>query len=150
MKLIVLDKKKFQAQFSRCQTGLFALPPYGTVEVEYTEDILHKLTPSSAEATHPLPQFNQLVVAGTEFQAKVWHALLTIPSGTQVTYSDIARLIGYPKAVRAVGTAVGANPIGILIPCHRVIAKNGKIGGFAWGTELKEKWLALESTKAHP
>lgn len=81
---------------------------------------------------------------GTPFQHKVWEALLTIPSGKVVTYSDIAKQIGSPKAQRAVGSAVGRNPIFLLIPCHRIIAQNGKIGGFYWGTELKIKILKTE------
>jgi AraC family transcriptional regulator of adaptative response/methylated-DNA-[protein]-cysteine methyltransferase len=82
---------------------------------------------------------------GTEFQKKVWRALLDIPFGKTTTYSEIAQKIGAPKAVRAVGTAVGANPMGYIIPCHRVLPKAGGLGGFAWGPEMKQRMLNHEN-----
>jgi len=82
---------------------------------------------------------------GTEFQLKVWEALLQIPTGSLSTYSKIAASIDKPKAQRAVGTAVGQNPILYIIPCHRVIAQNGKIGGFYWGIEKKIELLNAEN-----
>ncbi|PCR93413.1 methylated-DNA--[protein]-cysteine S-methyltransferase [Pseudomonas allokribbensis] len=82
--------------------------------------------------------------AGTEFQKKVWAALLTIPFGETRTYSQIARQIGHPSAVRAVGAANGRNPISIIAPCHRVIGASGKLTGFAGGLEAKERLLTLE------
>lgn len=81
---------------------------------------------------------------GTDFQMAVWRALQNIPSGTTSTYALIAATIGRPKAVRAVGTAVGANPIGFLIPCHRVLRTDGGLGGFRWGLECKKKMLEWE------
>ncbi|WP_010300301.1 methylated-DNA--[protein]-cysteine S-methyltransferase [Candidatus Odyssella thessalonicensis] len=151
MKLIVLDKKSFSAQYPDRQVGRFRFSNYGAVEAEYSGSVLHRLTPSALTPSLPeLPQFTSLVVNGTVFQAKVWQALLDIPCGHTRAYSDIAQQIGHPKAMRAVGTAIGANPIGILIPCHRVIAKNGDLGGFAWGIDLKKQWLGLELTKEHP
>jgi methylated-DNA-[protein]-cysteine S-methyltransferase len=81
---------------------------------------------------------------GTEFQRSVWTALLTIPYGETRSYGDIARQIGRPAAVRAVGAANGRNPISIVAPCHRVIGANGKLTGFAGGLETKEYLLALE------
>lgn len=84
---------------------------------------------------------------GTPFQQKVWQALQDIPCGETVTYSDIAEQIGRPSAVRAVAAAIGANPVLMLIPCHRVIGKNGKLTGFRGGLEMKEKLLALETGK---
>ena len=86
-----------------------------------------------------------LNVKGTEFQLKVWKALLQIPAGALSTYSKIADAIGYPKAQRAVGTAIGKNPILYIIPCHRVIAQNGKMGGFYWGIEKKVELLNAEN-----
>lgn len=77
---------------------------------------------------------------GSDFQKRVWKALREIPSGTIVTYTDIAKKIGSPKAVRAVGAACGANPISIVTPCHRVIRKSGNLAGYFWGLERK-KWL---------
>lgn len=85
-----------------------------------------------------------LEFAGTEFQKKVWAALLTIPFGETRSYSEIARQIGNPSAVRAVGAANGKNPISIVAPCHRVIGASGKLTGFAGGLEAKEQLLTLE------
>ena len=81
---------------------------------------------------------------GTEFQLKVWNELLKIPYGETVSYSDIAKNIGKPKASRAVGNAVNKNPIFIIIPCHRVIGKSGSLVGFAYGIDKKEYLLNLE------
>ena len=86
-----------------------------------------------------------LYLKGTEFQLKVWEALLQIPTGSLSTYSKICKAIGNPKAQRAVGTAIGQNPILYIVPCHRVIAQNGKIGGFYWGTEKKIELLNVEN-----
>jgi methylated-DNA-[protein]-cysteine S-methyltransferase len=82
---------------------------------------------------------------GTDFQKTVWQALLTIPFGETRSYADIARQIGKPKAVRAVGAANGRNPISIMTPCHRVIGANGKLTGFAGGLEAKAHLLDLEA-----
>ncbi len=82
---------------------------------------------------------------GTAFQKKVWAALLTIPFGETRSYGDIAKQIGSPKAVRAVGAANGKNPISIIAPCHRVIGANGKLTGFAGGLEAKAQLLGIES-----
>lgn len=88
-----------------------------------------------------------LLVKGTNFQIKVWEALLSIPSGRAARYADVARKVGSPKAVRAVGSACGENPIAFLIPCHRVLASDGKMGGYRWGVERKEAMLAWESSR---
>lgn len=82
---------------------------------------------------------------GTEFQQKVWHALVAIPFGETRTYAQIAREIGHPTAVRAVGAANGKNPISIIAPCHRVIGSNGKLTGFAGGLAIKAQLLQLET-----
>ncbi|MEB3768085.1 methylated-DNA--[protein]-cysteine S-methyltransferase [Acinetobacter sp. MD2] len=81
---------------------------------------------------------------GTVFQRQVWQALQKIPFGETCCYSDIAKQIGNPKAVRAVGTANGRNPLSIIVPCHRVIGANGKLVGYAGGLEQKIKLLNLE------
>lgn len=83
--------------------------------------------------------------SGTEFQKKVWGALLTIPFGQTRSYQQIAQQIGHPKAVRAVGAANGKNPISIIVPCHRVIGANGKLTGFAGGLSTKEYLLNIEN-----
>ncbi|MEM8980014.1 MAG: bifunctional helix-turn-helix domain-containing protein/methylated-DNA--[protein]-cysteine S-methyltransferase [Pseudomonadota bacterium] len=89
-----------------------------------------------------------LHLIGAPFQIKVWEALLSIPSGQVTTYSEIAQAIGNPKAVRAVGTAVGRNPISWLIPCHRALRKSGGLGGYHWGLPIKRAMLAYESARA--
>ena len=81
---------------------------------------------------------------GTEFQRAVWRAIAAIPYGHTRTYAEIARTAGRARAVRAAGTATGANPIPLLIPCHRVIAAHGKLGGFSGGLDAKRRLLALE------
>ena len=90
----------------------------------------------------------RLHLIGAPFQIKVWEALLTIPSGHVTTYSDIAGAIGNPRAVRAVGTAVGRNPVSWLIPCHRAIRKSGGLGGYHWGLPVKRAMLAWEAARA--
>ncbi|MEM6385922.1 MAG: bifunctional helix-turn-helix domain-containing protein/methylated-DNA--[protein]-cysteine S-methyltransferase [Pseudomonadota bacterium] len=87
----------------------------------------------------------KLFLIGSPLQIKVWEALLHVPSGYVTTYSDIARVIGRPKAVRAVGTAVGRNPISWLIPCHRALRKSGGLGGYHWGLPVKRTMLAWEA-----
>tara|TARA_R110002096_G_scaffold414611_1_gene615783 strand:- start:15549 stop:16379 length:831 start_codon:yes stop_codon:yes gene_type:complete len=84
---------------------------------------------------------------GAPFQIKVWEALLRIPSGTVTTYSEIAGHIGNPNAVRAVGTAVGRNPVSWLIPCHRALRKSGGLGGYHWGLPVKRALLMREALR---
>lgn len=88
-----------------------------------------------------------LYLIGAPFQIKVWEALLRIPTGHVTTYSEIARSIGNPRAVRAVGTAVGRNPVSWLIPCHRALRKSGALGGYHWGLPVKRALLAWESAR---
>jgi AraC family transcriptional regulator of adaptative response/methylated-DNA-[protein]-cysteine methyltransferase len=85
-----------------------------------------------------------LDIRGTVFQRKVWDALLRIPRGETRSYRDIARAIGAPAAVRAVGSACGANPVAVVIPCHRALRTDGGLGGYAWGLERKKRLLELE------
>ena len=86
-----------------------------------------------------------IIVKGTSMQLQVWRALLKIPKGELTTYGEIAASIGKPKAVRAVGTAIGRNPVSYLIPCHRVVRKSGELGGYRWGLEVKKRLIASES-----
>ena len=88
--------------------------------------------------------YDKLEITGTDFQKSIWQDLINIPYGETRTYKDIAQKINNPKALRAVGTAIGKNPFFIIIPCHRVIRSNGKMGGFAYGLDVKEKLLDLE------
>ncbi len=85
-----------------------------------------------------------LAPEGTPFQREVWEQLCRIPYGETISYGELARRIGNPKACRAVGLANGSNPISIVIPCHRVIGSNGKLTGYGGGLATKEKLLALE------
>ena len=89
-----------------------------------------------------------LHIIGSPFQIKVWRALLQIKAGQVVTYSDVATEIEQPSSVRAVGTAIGRNPISFLIPCHRVIKRSGGLGGYHWGLAIKEYLLAFENKKS--
>ncbi len=101
-----------------------------------------------AEAAFAQEGDTALHLIGAPFQIKVWEALLAIPSGHVTTYSEIARSIGNPRAVRAVGTAVGRNPVSWLIPCHRALRKSGALGGYHWGLPMKRAMLAWEAARA--
>ncbi len=89
----------------------------------------------------------KLHLKGTPFQLEVWEALLKIPMGDLSTYGDIARVIGKPSASRAVGTAIGRNPVAFLIPCHRVIQSSGNLGGYMWGEARKSAVIDWEAAK---
>jgi AraC family transcriptional regulator, regulatory protein of adaptative response / methylated-DNA-[protein]-cysteine methyltransferase len=93
-----------------------------------------------------LPQI-KLHLKGTDFQLKVWETLLTIPMGGLTTYGSIAQKLGSSKASRAVGTAIGKNPIAFLIPCHRVIQSSGKLGGYMWGATRKTSLIGWEAAR---
>jgi len=100
---------------------------------------------------HPGTSFHlPLDVRGTAFQQRVWEALRAIPAGTTVTYTRIAEQIGSPDAVRAVASACAANPVAVIVPCHRVLRRNGELGGYRWGLERKEKLLQREREEAAP
>jgi len=88
-----------------------------------------------------------VALGGTPFQTKVWEALLRIPPGRAASYGQVAAAVGRPKAVRAVGTAVGKNPVAFLIPCHRVLRSTGALGGYRWGTARKQAILAWERAR---
>ena len=99
----------------------------------------------AGQAAKKLPPLDLSV--GTEFQKRVWNALRKISLGETKSYSEIAQQIGKPRAVRAVGGACGANPIPVLVPCHRVLAANKKLGGFSGGLDWKRSLLAREGIK---
>jgi AraC family transcriptional regulator of adaptative response/methylated-DNA-[protein]-cysteine methyltransferase len=88
-----------------------------------------------------------LDIRGTVFQRRVWDELRRIPRGETRTYRQIARAIGAPAAVRAVGSACGANPVALAVPCHRAVRTDGGMGGYAWGLQRKRKLLALEKKR---
>ena len=89
----------------------------------------------------------RLDLRGTPFQRAVWDALLEIPYGESRSYADVARAVGRPNAQRAVGSANNANPVSLIVPCHRVIASDGSLGGYGGGQELKARLLAMELSR---
>jgi AraC family transcriptional regulator of adaptative response/methylated-DNA-[protein]-cysteine methyltransferase len=105
------------------------------------EKILSFIAGESSLARVPLD------IRGTVFQRRVWETLRRIPRGETRTYQDIARAIGAPRAVRAVGSACGANPVALAVPCHRAVRSDGGLGGYAWGLQRKRKLLALEKKR---
>lgn len=129
----------FETEFNNALHSLKSRFP--KTEWEYDQKEADKLGKSIFEEGK-IPAFD---LQGTDFQLSVWNALLNVPKGQTTTYSEIALEIGKPKAVRAVGTAIGENPIAWLIPCHRVLRKDGGIGGYRWGTELKRRILDSEN-----
>ena len=105
-------------------------------------------TPAAGDAkVSPTPL--SLLVRGTNFQVRVWQALLRIPPGAVATYEDVASVAGRAGATRAVGSAIARNPVAYLIPCHRVIRKTGAFGGYHWGTARKVALLLRETAAAY-
>ena len=134
----------------------------GDVEARIREEFPHAILERDDEAMRDVMHALRLIaegkpapdlpvdVSGTAFQARVWAALREIPYGETRTYADIAEEIGEPAAIRAVGSACGANRVPLTIPCHRVIRTDGTLGGFGWGLEVKESLLASESRPPSP
>ncbi|TNH68597.1 6-O-methylguanine DNA methyltransferase [Aeromonas hydrophila] len=108
-----------------------------------TRGVIHTMFDSSKVPDRPI----SLHVSGTNFQISVWRALLQIPPAKVVSYAQVANAVGNPKAARAVGLAVGANPVALMIPCHRVIQQNGKLGGYHWGETRKQAIHAWEAAR---
>ncbi len=90
----------------------------------------------------------QLFVKGTNFQVNVWRALLRVPEGSLVSYRQLAQMSGKPSAIRATASAIGANPVSYLIPCHRILRTSGELGGYHWGIERKRALIAWDSARA--
>jgi methylated-DNA-[protein]-cysteine S-methyltransferase len=113
------------------------------------KDLAAAVSQLEAYSAGELTEFDlPLRPAGSEFQLRVWRALMQIPYGTTTTYGRIAAQIGHPTGSRAVGAAIGANPIGIVVPCHRVIGANGSLTGYAGGLDNKVALLHLEGVTA--
>jgi AraC family transcriptional regulator of adaptative response/methylated-DNA-[protein]-cysteine methyltransferase len=110
---------------------------------EFTGDYVERIFRQEPDDTDKI----KLYLSGTNFQLKVWQALLEIPAGHLTSYQQIARHVGRPKAVRAVGNAVGRNPVAFVIPCHRVIRQSGEYGNYRWGTARKKAMLGWEAAK---
>ncbi len=126
-------KQYCQKQYPHCEVvenDLF-ISPYSSQLIEYLDGKRKQFT---------LP----FDISGTPFQLQVWNELCKIPFGKTATYSEVATNIGNPKAVRAVGGAIGSNPLSIVIPCHRVIGKNGSLTGYSGGLDVKKRLLDLE------
>ncbi|MGY6037212.1 methylated-DNA--[protein]-cysteine S-methyltransferase [Aeromonas sp. AE23HZ002T15] len=108
-----------------------------------TQGVIHTMFDGAKAPDRPI----SLHVSGTNFQISVWRALLQIPPARVVSYAQVASAIGNPKAARAVGLAVGANPVAFVIPCHRVIQQSGKLGGYHWGETRKQAIHAWEAAR---
>lgn len=108
-----------------------------------TQGVIHTMFDGSKTPDRPI----SLHVSGTNFQISVWRALLQIPPAKVVSYAQVASAVGNPKAARAVGLAVGANPVALMIPCHRVIQQNGMLGGYHWGETRKQAIHAWEAAR---
>ena len=142
--------------------------PIGILEIELKNDVIQRLkvAESCPEISEAAKYFAEVVkqldeyfagkridydlkicIRGTDFQKKVWEELRKIPYGETKSYQEIAQAIGKPNAQRAVGSACNKNPILLIIPCHRVISKSGKLTGFACGLDVKEKLLKLEKVR---
>jgi O-6-methylguanine DNA methyltransferase len=146
---------EFTARYSACGLAGLAFPPPApchrrAIPHELLRQISqwHRLTTRAlklvlaGEEPLELPPLD--LAAGTAFQRQVWRALQRIPRGKTSSYGAVARRIGRPKSVRAVGGACGANPLPVLIPCHRVLAANGRLGGFSGGLPWKRRLLEAE------
>jgi len=108
-------------------------------------DAIRKISDAVFSNTRKPDRPLSLLVSGTNFQINVWRALLNVPSGSVISYAQLASGIGRPGSARAVGNAVGANPVAFLIPCHRVIHASGKLDGYRWGSTRKRAMIAWES-----
>lgn len=108
-----------------------------------TQNVINTMFDGSKAPDRPI----SLHVSGTNFQISVWRALLQIPPAKVASYAQVASAVGNPKAARAVGLAVGANPVALMIPCHRVIQQNGKLGGYHWGEIRKQAIHAWEAAR---
>ena len=123
---------------------------YGEVELVERRDPFGHAKAIAAYMVGEVHAIDTLLVAfaGTDFQNKVWRALRTIPAGRTLSYGALAKRIGAPKAMRAVGLANGANPVGLIVPCHRVIGSDGSLTGYGGGLERKRWLLAHEARHA--
>jgi AraC family transcriptional regulator of adaptative response/methylated-DNA-[protein]-cysteine methyltransferase len=117
---------------------------YPNAEITRQHDPHHLAAMRYFDAAH-VPAPIMLVLKGTPFQRMVWRELLKVPAGEVSTYKKIATQISKPRATRAVGSAVGRNPVSFFIPCHRILASNGGLGGYYWGLDKKREILAWEA-----
>jgi AraC family transcriptional regulator of adaptative response/methylated-DNA-[protein]-cysteine methyltransferase len=139
-KLAFIDQSKIELHIAELQRRW----PRATLHSQESEQF--KIVASLFDSKIPDRPLS-LHVSGTNFQINIWRALLQIPEGTLASYSQVAEAVNRPKAARAVGTAIGANPVAFFIPCHRVLRQNGNIGGYHWGTTRKHAMHAWESAR---
>ena len=128
--------------------GLSRAWPYAAIREDHqqTRMLVEAIFGMRARPDTPL----SLHVSGTNFQINVWKALLRIPPGAVASYGDVAAAIGHPRSARAVGLAVGANPVAFVIPCHRIIRQSGGLGGYRWGEMRKQAMHAWETARDAP
>ncbi len=115
-----------------------------TVTTVRDDEAIGGMIKSALDGTYTVMDDIFEAMEATDLQRTVWQELTKIPYGTTISYEELALRIGNPKAVRAIATAVGENPLSIAIPCHRIIRKNGEVGEYHWGSDIKEKLLAYE------
>lgn len=139
--IVASDIGLFSVTITRADVEKYQAVKNVAIMSVYTQQLREYLSGKRKCFTLPLD------IQGTPFQKLVWHALLTVSSGDVVTYSDIANQIGRPTSVRAVGGAIGKNPLLIVVPCHRVIGKDGTLTGYSSGLDLKRTLLQLENVQ---
>lgn len=132
----------FDEKGALCRLSFLAGTTREAVLNAWAKEWPHTLFRPAPKRLKSLPK--QICLVGTPFQQKVWKELLKIPAGKTVSYGELARRIKKPKAARAVGAALGANPVPLLVPCHRVIAGDGGLGGFSGGLGVKKRLLTHE------
>lgn len=140
--VLTATEKGLSGLYIRNGVKLVNVPQNATKNVAIFSLILEQLTEYFAGSRTEFTATFDL--QGTAFQKKVWDELYKIPYGSVISYKELAHRVGSPKAVRAVGGANGKNPISIIIPCHRVIAASGGLGGYGWGLDTKKQLLSLE------
>ena len=148
--------------------GVFLISPRGLSALAFSDEVGEEAAFADLECRYPAARYvrddaeaeayarrvflsdepTPLALFGTEFQRQVWRALIDIPPGATTSYGALASSLGAPSAARAVGTAVGRNPVSFLIPCHRVIASDGRLTGYHWGIRRKRAMLAFEAARA--
>jgi AraC family transcriptional regulator of adaptative response/methylated-DNA-[protein]-cysteine methyltransferase len=135
------DKGQTRAEALADMTRRWPLARYAEAPDQTQVHVERIFDPAKWQREQPV----RLVLIGTDFEVRVWEALLRIPMGKAVSYADIARYIGQPTASRAVGTAVGRNPISFVVPCHRVLRSDGGLGGYHWGLTRKRALIGWEA-----
>jgi O-6-methylguanine DNA methyltransferase len=152
IKILSHAELKQHLQSTPSFTGLLKIPSGSTLKMLYTAQGVYRtdfIAEDNAElSTIPFLTENDihtLLLVGTPFQQKVWQAALHIPTGQVISYQGLARMINHPAASRAVGTALGANPLIYFVPCHRIVRSDGSLGGFGAGLPLKKALLEAET-----